>query len=136
MKKLVFAMLVLALLCAGCVDKGGKDSTGKDTAGNASAKAVAAGTGAGDNQLFASITSPNHGDILAGNKDFNFAADVKGGKGPYTYSWTSNIDGLLSSEKSFSQNPSKLSKGEHTLIFKVTDSTGSSAQSSVLIRVM
>ncbi len=136
MKKIVFAMLILALLCAGCVDKGGKDNTGKDTAGNASAKSVAAGTSTGENQLFASITSPKHGDILSGNKDFNFAADVKGGKEPYTYSWTSNIDGPISSEKSFSLNPSKLSKGEHTLIFRVTDSSGSSAQSSVLIRVM
>jgi hypothetical protein len=136
MKKLVFAMLVLALLCAGCVDKGVKDSTGKDNASNAGAKAVAAGTGAGENKLLASITSPKHGDILAGNKDFSFAADVKGGKEPYTYSWTSNIDGLISSERSFSLNPSKLSKGEHTLIFKVTDSSGSSAQSSILIRVM
>jgi hypothetical protein len=91
---------------------------------------------AGEDTLSLAITSPRPGDILTGDKEFDFSADVKGGKGPYTYSWTSNIDGPLSSEKSFSRKASELSKGEHTLILKATDSSGSSAQSSVLIRVM
>jgi hypothetical protein len=136
MKRIAFVMLVLALLCAGCVDKNGGDGTGDNATVNADAKTVSGETGGVEDMLFASITSPKHGDILTGNKDFDFIADVQGGKKPYTYSWTSNIDGLLSSERSFRQNSSDLSKGEHTLIFQATDSTGSSAQSSILIRVM
>lgn len=131
MKRIAFAILILALLCAGCVDKNEDDS-----AGNADEKTVSNETGAGEDRLTTAISSPRPGDILTGNNDLDFIGDVKGGKEPYTYSWSSNIDGQLSSEKSFRQNPSELSKGEHNLIFKATDSSGRSAQSSVLIRVM
>lgn len=131
MKRIAFVMLALALLCAGCVDKNEEDSAGK-----VDEKTTPGGAGAVEDKLITVINSPRPGDILTGNKDIDFTADVKGGKEPYTYSWSSNIDGPLSSEKSFRQNPSELSKGEHNLIFKATDSSGSSAQSSVLIRVM
>ncbi len=127
MKRIAFAVLILALLCSGCVDQSGKDNAGGNGNGTA---------GAGEDKLIAAINSPRSGDILTGDKNVDFIADVKGGKEPYTYSWTSNIDGQLSSEKSFILSPSKLSKGEHNLILKVTDSSGNLAQSSVLVRVM
>ncbi|MDM7912413.1 MAG: hypothetical protein QUS09_04885, partial [Methanotrichaceae archaeon] len=107
------------------------DGGDKADAGTASNQASA-----GEDKLSIAITSPKAGDILTGDNEFDFSADTKGGKGPYTYSWTSNIDGPLSTEKSFSMKASGLSKGEHNLILKVTDSSDNSAQSSVLIRVM
>ncbi|HSD58098.1 MAG TPA: hypothetical protein VLB04_07930 [Methanotrichaceae archaeon] len=131
MNGIALVILLLALLCAGCVDQEGNDGGDKVDAKTASGQASA-----GEDKLSLAITSPRPGDILTGDKEFDFSADVKGGKGPYTYSWTSNIDGPLSSEKSFSLKASELSKGGHTLILRVTDSSGSSAQSSVLIRVM
>lgn len=96
------------------------------------------GDDAGSNvaPLSTAISAPRPGSILAGNKEYEFTSTANGGTEPYTYSWTSNIDGLLSTEKSFQQNASKLSKGEHNLILKVTDSSGDSGQSTVLIRVM
>ena len=87
-------------------------------------------------KLIVTITSPSAGEILQGNNDASFDATVKGGKEPYTFSWSSNIDGGLSTKSSFRQNPSKLSKGHHMIILKVTDASGNSSQGSVLIEVM
>jgi hypothetical protein len=139
MKRLAFVILLLALLCAGCVDQ-------KENAGEEKVDAKAVATEASNEtdyqasadkvMLSTTITSPRPGDILTGDKEFDFDAIAKGGNEPYTYSWTSNIDGPLSSEKSFRQNASELSKGEHNVILKVTDSSGDSAQSTVLVRVM
>jgi hypothetical protein len=153
MKKIAIAILLLALLCAGCVDKkddGSKDEAGVKTVSEQQDEKAAdrnqandkSGDQSGDRfapqvaELSTSITSPRPGEILTGNKEFEFASSVSGGKEPYTYSWTSNIDGILSTEKSFRQDASELSKGEHNLILKVTDSSGNSAQSTALIRVM
>jgi hypothetical protein len=131
MNMIALVILLLALLCAGCVDQKESDDSSKVDAKTTSGQASAV-----EDKLSTAITSPRAGDILTGDKEFDFSADVKGGKGPYTYSWISNIDGSLSSEKSFSMKASELSKGEHNLILKATDSSGNSAQSSVLIRVM
>ncbi len=86
--------------------------------------------------LSAAIISPKPGEILTGDKDVSFEASVKGGKEPYAYTWTSNLDGILSTKQSFNQKPSDLNKGEHNLILQVIDSAGNSTQSSVLFRVM
>jgi hypothetical protein len=61
---------------------------------------------------------------------------VKGGQGPYTYKWISNIDGVLSTSTSFRQNPSKLSKGGHMIVLKVTDARGNSGEGSVMTNAM
>jgi hypothetical protein len=73
---------------------------------------------------------------LQGNNDFSFASTVSGGKSPLSFVWSSSIDGVLSTSQSFQLNPSKLSKGGHVIILKVTDASGSSVQGSVLIEVM
>lgn len=135
MKRVAFVIFLLALLCAGCVDQKENNSEEKADAQMAPAEARAQAS-PNEEPLSIAITSPRPGDILTGDKEFDFASSVKGGKEPYTYSWTSNIDGPLSSEESFRLNDSELSKGEHNLILKVTDSSGNSAQSTVLIRVM
>lgn len=86
-------------------------------------------------KLTVTINAPHAGEILQGNNDVNFDAIVKGGKEPYAYVWSSNIDDVLSTRSSFRQNPSKLSKGHHMIILAVTDASGSSGQGSVQINV-
>lgn len=125
MKQTSFAAICFAILIAGCVEQ--------ENAGNENATKAAE---ASMEKLTATIISPNAGDILQGDDDIRFDAVIKGGREPYDYSWSSNIDGVLSTSRSFCQSPSKLSKGGHVIILKVTDATGSSGQGSVQIEVM
>lgn len=125
MKGLLLIAICLVLLAAGCI--GPKDSGSKNS--------IKTAEGSEEN-LIVTISSPKAGEILEGNDDISFSANVKGGKGPYTYSWSSNIDGVLSTKNSFRCNPSKLSKGHQMIILKATDANGLPGQGSVLIEVM
>ena len=118
--------LCFALLSAGCVEQKSETNSVKSgtTADNAR------------ENLTVTITSPKAGDILQGNNDISFASNVSGGKKPLSYRWSSSIDGELSTSQSFKLNPSKLGKGGHIIILKVTDASGSSAQGSVMIEAM
>jgi hypothetical protein len=87
-------------------------------------------------KLSAQIISPIAGHILKGNEEVLFDSQVDGGQPPLTYKWTSNIDGILSTNKSFSIEPSNLSKGNHNIILQIIDSTGQSTQSSALVTVI
>jgi PBP1b-binding outer membrane lipoprotein LpoB len=128
MKGILLVAICIALLFAGCVEK--KDSIDKDSTTPAgSADKVT-------DKIIVTITSPKAGEILQGNKDVSFDSMVKGGQGPYTYKWTSNIDGVLSTSTSFRQNPSKLGKGGHMIVLKVTDARGNSGEGSVMIDAM
>jgi hypothetical protein len=113
----------MVLLCAGCLDQ----KNGTASGGSSGDKSTKVPT--------VTITSPKPGEILQGNKDVTFNA-VTSGKEPLTHSWTSNIDGQLSTSRKFGQNPSRLSKGGHMIILKVTDAYGISIQGSVPVEVM
>jgi hypothetical protein len=123
MKWIILIAMCIVLLCAGCLDQ----KNGTDSGVSAGDKSVKVPT--------VTITSPKPGEILKGNKDVTFDA-VTSGKEPLTYSWTSNIDGELSTSRKFAQNPSRLSKGGHMIILKVTDAYGTSAQGTVPVEVM
>ena len=125
MKWIFLIALCLVLFGAGCLEQ--KESLSQ-SGSNASDKSV--------EKLTVTITSPKAGDILQGNKDVSFDAVVSKGKTPLSYRWSSSIDGELSTSRKFMQNPSRLSKGGHVIILKVTDAAGSSAQGSILIDVM
>ncbi len=125
MRWIVLIALCLSLLCAGCLENGSKDDG--DT-GNTPAK--------DDEKMTVTITSPSAGEILTGNKAVQFEANVNKGTSPYTFLWTSNIDGAISSTKSFRHSADQLSKGGHIIILKVTDAKGYSVQSSIQIEVM
>ncbi|MDM7939839.1 MAG: hypothetical protein QUS07_05785, partial [Methanothrix sp.] len=122
---MLFVAICFAIFVAGCVEQ--------ENAGDENAKNAAEGA---REKLTVTISSPNAGEILQGDDEFSFDAVIKGGREPYEYSWSSSIDGVLSTSRSFSQDPSKLSKGGHVIILKVTDATGSSGQGSVQIEVM
>lgn len=132
MKGILLVAICIALLFAGCVEK--KDSIDKSSTTPAgSAEKV---TDKVTDKIIVTIISPKAGEILQGNKDVSFDSMVKGGQGPYTYKWTSNIDGVLSTSTSFRQNPSKLGKGGHMIVLKVTDARGNSGEGSVMIDAM
>ena len=125
MKWILLIALCLVLFGAGCLEQ--KDSNTKNGS-NAADKS--------QEKLTVTITSPNAGEILQGNKDVSFDALVSAGKTPLSYRWSSSIDGELSTSRKFMQNPSRLSKGGHVIILKVNDAAGNSAQGSVLVEVM
>ena len=127
MKWMIIIALCLALLSAGCVEQ--KSETNSVKMGTTDADKAR-------ENLTVNITSPKAGEILQGNNDVGFASTVSGGKKPLSYRWSSSIDGVLSTSQSFQLNPSKLSKGGHVIILKVTDASGSSVQGSVLIEAM
>ena len=125
MKWVFLIALCLVLFSAGCLEQ--KDNFAQSGT-NSEEKSP--------EKLTVTITSPKAGEILQGNKDVSFDAVVSEGKTPLSYRWSSSIDGELSTSRKFMQNPSRLSKGGHVIILKVTDAAGSSAQGSVLIEVM
>jgi len=119
MKRIFLAALCLAIFCTGCLEQ--KDGgSGKDLT----------------KKLAVNIDSPKIGDILQGEKDVNFESSVSGGVAPFSYRWSSNIDGEISISSQFRQKPSRLSKGSHVIILQVTDASGNSAQGSTQIEVM
>lgn len=125
MKWILLIALCLLLFGAGCLEQ--KDST-TNAGGNVADKSAKEPT--------VTITSPKAGEILQGNKDIVFDAVVSAGQAPISYRWSSSIDGELSTSRKFMQNPSRLSKGGHVIILKVTDGSGNTAQGSVLVEVM
>jgi hypothetical protein len=123
MRWIILIAVCLVIFGAGCLEqKDGTANGGSNTDKSAKVPTV-------------TITSPKAGEILQGNRDVSFDA-VASGKEPLSYRWTSSIDGELSTSRKFNQKPSRLSKGGHVIILKVTDSSGVSAQGSVLIEVM
>ncbi len=139
MKKMILLLICLVLLSAGCVQKDGKDGVSKNTSPATAEKVTSEKANTSKTiteQLSAKIISPKIGDILPRNKEVKFESIVQGGQKPYTYSWTSNMNGVLSTKQSFTENTSKLNVGEHDIILKVTDASGSSVEASVVALIL
>jgi hypothetical protein len=125
MRWIFLIALCLALFCSGCIEQKGSSSQSDGNALDKSAE-----------KLTVTISSPKPGEILQGNEDVLFDAAVYQGKAPLSFRWSSSIDGELSTSREFRQEASRLNKGSHVIILKVTDADGNSAQGSVLIEVM
>jgi hypothetical protein len=82
----------------------------------------------------AKIISHIAGSILATENEVLFDSQIEGGQTPFSCSWTSNMNGVLSTNKSFSLRPSNLSKGNHVIILQVKDSSSQSAHGSVPLK--
>lgn len=119
--KRIFLILICLVLLSGCIEQK------EDKAGQVEKT---------PGKLIITISSPSDGQILKGDKDVLFEAVAKGGKEPYAYRWSSNIDGELSVKSSFRQDPSDLAKGRHTIIVAAKDANGVSGQGSVQVNVM
>ncbi len=93
----------------------------------------------------ASISSPSHGSEFDSGEsiDFNCVADANYGVPPYSYEWTSDIDGLLSTDSNFMATLSIacVSDGNsvevmpHTITLKITDFENRSSSESVEVTV-
>jgi hypothetical protein len=84
------------------------------------------------------ITEPNHEQTFAHNDTVTFDCDVLGGLSPYTYKWESNIDGLLSTSKSFTLNEFDIefkndSEITHIITLTVTDDNDLVCEDSIEI---
>jgi len=85
------------------------------------------------------ITAPTDGASVAYGQDVSFSGTVSGGTGPYTYEWSSDVDGFLGAGPGFSRMLSgSYRDGEvtsHTISLRVTDSNGLSAERCVGVKV-
>jgi hypothetical protein len=87
-------------------------------------------------ELVVAITAPSTGSVLSGDKAVSFEGEVEGGKKPYSYRWSSSLDGTLSTERSFAKPPSEMSKGRYVVILTATDGAGESGQASITVTVL
>lgn len=93
--------------------------------------------------LKAKIIKPATNTCFGYGLGVNITFDGKGIDGvpcptplPYNYTWTSSIDGLLSTNKIFTINTNNLSKGNHTINFTVTDCFGATASDIRIINIV
>jgi len=119
--KRIFLIGICLVLLSGCIEQQ------EDKDGSAEMRS---------DKVFVTISSPGDGQILKGDKEVLFEASAEGGKGPYTYRWSSNLNGELSTKASFRQDPSDLAKGRHMIIAAAKDANGLSGRGSVQINVM
>jgi hypothetical protein len=124
LKAISLLICVAACLSAGCSDKSDEERD----AGQSDDEPIS--------KLAVAITAPATGTVLSGDRAVEFEGDVTGGKKPYSYRWSSSLDGTLSTEKSFAKPPSEMSKGRYTIILTVTDSAGASGQASITATVL
>ncbi len=85
--------------------------------------------------LTASITSPSGPVTINPGQSVNFQGSASGGSGAYTYLWNFGGSGIASST---AQNPGSLvfnSPGSYSIIFTVTDSSGTRTSKSVVVNV-
>jgi len=111
-----------ACLIAGCSDQGEDEKTGP------SDEEVS--------ELEVSITAPATGSVLSGDEAVKFNGEAVGGEKPYSYRWSSSLDGTLSTERSFAKPPSEMSKGRYVVVLTATDSSGTSGQASITVTVL
>ena len=117
----VFLIMVCLALFSGCVEQ-------KEDPAQSEEKIP--------DKVTVTIISPSGGQILQGDKEVLFEARAEGGVAPYSYRWSSNLDGELSTMDSFRYRPSDLAKGRHTIIVAAKDANGVSGRGSVQINVM
>ncbi len=122
-KAISLLICLAACLVAGCSDQGEGEKASQPEDESVS-------------ELVVAITAPSTGSVLSGDEAVKFDGDVTGGKMPYSYRWSSSLDGTLSTEKSFQKSPSEMSKGRYVVILTVTDGAGANSQASITVTVL
>jgi len=90
--------------------------------------------GGGENNLAVNITSPSGDTTISAGQSVDFEGSASNGSSPYTYLW--NFDG--GATDSTEQNPGSITfstAGTYTVTLTVTDSSGSTAEASVIVTV-
>ena len=70
--------------------------------------------------LHVDITSPSDGSSFS-TETITFVAEATGGQTPYSYAWSSSIDGALGNGPTLPVDASTLSEGTHTIAVVATD---------------
>lgn len=83
--------------------------------------------------LFIQIYAPFDGDKFMAGSQIYFSVNAVGGVSPYSYEVSSNLDGILSTDRYFPVDT--LSTGKHTITAKVFDSVGDTYSSSITIEI-
>ena len=85
--------------------------------------------------LVVNITSPSGTVTINPHQSVTFQGSASGGSGSYTYLWTFAGSGIANSTL---QNPGSItfnSSGSYTIVFNVTDSSGTKASKSIVVNV-
>jgi len=124
MKGYLISILICLAVCfsSGCMDQGNEDDAGPSEEPLSPLSVV--------------ITSPATGSVLSGGDRVNFNGEARGGKPPYTYQWSTPLDGIISAESSFSKSQSEMSKGRYVVVLAVADAAGASSQASITVTVL
>ncbi len=126
-----FSKAISILIClAACLTAGCSDQSEEEKASQPEDEYESV------SELVVAITAPATGSVLSGDKAVSFEGEVEGGKKPYSYRWSSSLDGTLSTERSFQKPPSEMSKGRYVVILTVTDGAGASGQASITVTVL
>jgi hypothetical protein len=87
-----------------------------------------------------SITSPVPGGVFIPGTPIPFDGIVTGGKPPYTFKWSSSVDGILGNMQAIiAELTGAVKAGEvitHAIELEVTDANGQSGSATVLIKVL
>lgn len=105
-----------------------KDANGHTASQTVAIKVVSTST------LLTTLYDPINDASFAQGESIYFSSDTTGGSAPYTYEWSSNLDGVLSNAYYFSI--SSLSLGNHIITYKVTDSAANSNTFTINIKVV
>lgn len=86
------------------------------------------------------ITSPISGTVLMPGETVNLAGEATGGVAPYSYLWTSNVNGVLGMEAtvpdvSLTPDTRAGGFGPNVITLQVTDANGQSATAAVSITI-
>jgi len=81
------------------------------------------------------ITSPEDEGVFVHGESVSFDSSdlVAGGTPPYTFSWSSNLDGSIGNSQTF--NTSSLSIGDHTITLMITDFFGATGTANIVIHI-
>ncbi len=82
--------------------------------------------------LFVDISSPNNSTFNQGD-DILFQANIDGGVPPYTYNWSSNLEGQIGVDQNFNKN--NLSVGNHVVTLTVNDNSGQTVSKTINLTI-